>query len=84
VNAPASRRHSKVAAPSSEANVSVASRLFDDAAGPDVIEVSGRRVSIAKERVAGVGSVCPVASVAVTETVCAPSASGPMLLGEVH
>jgi hypothetical protein len=45
--------------------------------GPELIEVSGAAVSTVNDRVAGVASTLPAASVARTETVYAPSTSGP-------
>ena len=58
--------------------------------GPDVIVVSGAvvsgggAVSTVKARVAGVASVLPAASMARTETLCAPSASADVVHGLVQ
>ena len=52
--------------------------------GPPVIVVSGAVASTVNERVAGVASGVPRLSVARTESVYAPSASGPSTRGEVQ
>jgi hypothetical protein len=53
--------------------------------GDAVIEVVGPTLSIVQLWVAGVGSRCPEASIAVTWKVCAPFASGPAYVcGLVH
>ncbi len=52
--------------------------------GADVIVVSGTAVSTVKLAVAGVGSVLPASSLAVTAIVCGPSSSPVYCLGEVH
>jgi hypothetical protein len=52
--------------------------------GPESLVVSGAAVSTVNERVAGLGSGVPVGSVARTENVYEPSASGPYAFGDVQ
>ena len=59
-----------------ESNVNAADRPFVAPLGPEVIVVSGATVSTVKERVAGEATT-PAGSVARTQKVYAPSASGP-------
>jgi hypothetical protein len=51
--------------------------------GPDVIDVSGATVSTVNDRVDG-DATMPAGSVARTQNVYAPSASGPNGLGATH
>ena len=76
VNAAASSRHSNVA-PASELNVNTG--------GPPASNVvCGAAVSTVNERVAGVSSTLPLASLARTDNVYSPSINGPTECGEVH
>ena len=52
--------------------------------GPLPIVVSGAVVSTVSERLAGVGSATPAASMARTSNVRAPSASAAVVCGDVH
>ena len=63
-----------VAPASGEENVNVALALVTRPDGPLSIDVLGAVVSTVNERVAAVGSAFPAASVAMTLTVCGPSA----------
>ena len=63
-----------------DANVNDAD-AFVGPAGPDVIDVSGATVSTVNDRVAG-DATFPSASIARTQNVYAPSASGPYGLGD--
>ena len=76
--------HSNVEPASVEVNANDGEAPFVAPVGPAVIAVSGADVSTVKARVAGVASTLPAASVARTENVYAPSASGPTTRGEVH
>ena len=69
--------HSKVEFGFVEANPKDGDALFVVPVGPLVIDVSGADVSTVKVRVAGVASTLPAVSVARTENVYDPSASGP-------
>ena len=75
--------HSNVA-PASDVNANDADSTLIVPVGPVVIVVSGATVSTVNERVAGVASVLPAASVARTENVYAPSASTVYARGDVH
>ncbi|MEJ7787875.1 MAG: hypothetical protein WKF96_23990, partial [Solirubrobacteraceae bacterium] len=80
-----SKRHSKLASASLEANsnVGVSSALVAD--GPVVIVVCGGAVSMTlKLRLAGVGSVLPAASVPRTSYLCRPGLTALVVCGEVH
>ena len=82
-NAAAPTRHSKVDAGSLEnANVGVESLVGP--LGPESIVVSGAVASTENERVAGVPSTLPAASVAWTAKVCAPSPSAAVVCGDVQ
>ena len=59
-----------------ESNANTADRTVVEPAGPVVIDVSGAIVSTVKERVAG-DATTPAGSVARTQNVYTPSASGP-------
>ena len=65
-------------------NVNVGVLSLVAPAGPPVIVVSGAAVSIVNERLAGVGSTLPAASIACTSNVCAPSVSAAVVNGELH
>jgi len=73
--------HSKVDPASVEENVNEADVLLTVPEGPESMAVFGGVVSgggavlTVQERVAGVASVLPAASVALTEKVCVPSES---------
>ena len=73
--APASSLHSNVAPSSGLVKLKLVEAvvIVPPAGGPTVIEVSGAPVSTVNARVAGVWSVLPVASLARTENVWAPS-----------
>ena len=85
-HAPASTRHSKDEPDSLDVNANVGVLSLVEPVGPELIVVSGGVVSAGgalatvNARVAGVASVLPAASVARTETLCAPSVS----VGVVH
>ena len=66
VKAPASSLHSNVEPGSFDSNANVAVVSFVGSVGPDVIVVSGALVSIVQLCVAGVASVLPAMSVALT------------------
>ena len=76
--------HSNVEPGFVEVNVNDGDATFVGPVGPDVIVVSGAAVSTVNDRVAGVASTLPAASVARTENVYAPSASGPTTRGDVQ
>src|SRR3954451_1735288 len=76
--------HLKVEPGSFDLNLKVGVRSLVLPLGAAVIVVSGRVVSIVQASVAGVGSVLPTWSVAWTEKVCWPSASGPSRSGLVQ
>jgi len=69
--------HSNVEPGLVEVNANDGEALFVGPAGPLVIVVSGAAVSTVNDRVAGVASTLPAASVARTVNVYAPSTSGP-------
>jgi hypothetical protein len=69
-----SKRHWKLEPGSLEAKAKVGVRSLVGPEGPAVIVVSGAAVSTVKELVAGVGSVLPAASVALTSKLWGPSA----------
>jgi hypothetical protein len=69
-----SSRHEKVEADSDEVKANDGALLLVAPDGPEVIVVSGAAESTVNDRVAGLGSGLPVASVAVTEKVYVPSA----------
>ena len=83
-HAPPSRRHWNDVAPSEPTNAKVGVVSVLDAAGPEVIVVSGGVVSTVNPRLAGVASVFPCSSVARTSKVCAPSANAAVVVGELH
>src|SRR5688500_13171009 len=87
-NADPSSEHSKVEPASSAEKVNVALALLVVAAGPDTIVVSGAVVSAGASTVqlypAGVASVLPAASVALTWKVWPPSARPVRLTGDVQ
>ena len=83
-HAPPSRRHWNDVAPSEPTNAKVGVVSVLDAAGPEVIVVSGGVVSTVNPRLAGVASVFPCSSVARTSKVCAPSANAAVVVGDVH
>ena len=70
---PESSLHSKVEGDSLDENVNVAELEVVVPDGPESIVVSGAVASIVQVRVAGLASVLPAASTALTENVCAPS-----------
>ena len=82
--APPSTRHSNVEPVSVAVNENVGVLSVVVAVGPAVIVVSGGVVSTVNDRLAGVGSVLPAASVARTSKVCAPSASTAVVNGVLH
>ena len=61
--------HSKVEPASVEVNANDGEATFVEPVGPVVIAVSGAAVSTVKDRVAGLASTLPAASVARTENV---------------
>jgi len=73
VKLPESSLHSNVDPDSLEENVNVAEVDAVVPEGPESIVVSGAVASIVQVRVAGLASVLPAASTALTENVCAPS-----------
>jgi hypothetical protein len=72
-NGAPSTEHSKVAVLSGDENVNVGVGSLDGLVGVVSITVSGARVSTLHACVAGVGSVLPVASIALTSKVWEPS-----------
>jgi hypothetical protein len=77
--------HSNVDSGSLEENSNVGVLVIvDPAAGPASIVVCGAVVSTVNVRVAGDASVFPTPSVAVTVSVCSPSARGVGVYGESH
>ena len=76
--------HSNVEPGFVEVNANDGEATFVRPVGPDVIDVSGADVSTVNDRVAGVASTLPAVSVARTENVYAPSASGPTTRGDVQ
>ena len=83
-NAPASIRHSNVEPGSLAKNVNCGVVWRVVPLGPSSIAVFGAAVSTVNDRLAGVGSVSPAASVARTVKVCVPSASVASVRGDVH
>ena len=83
VGVPASRVQVKVAVASGEENSMVASGSLVGSVGAARIVTPGGVVSSVQVAVAGTGSVAPE-TVAVTSTVCAPSARPVGVNGEVH
>jgi hypothetical protein len=84
LQAPPSSWHSKVAPESGELKVSVALEPGDRTGGAESTVVLGACVSTVNERVAGEASVLPAASVARTDTLCAPSLSALVVHGLVQ
>ena len=82
-NAEPSRLHSNVPA-SVEVNANVAEFEFEEAAGAEVIVVSGAVVSIVQVKLAGVGSTVAATSTARTWKVWLPSDSPANTRGVVH
>jgi hypothetical protein len=84
--APASSRHSKLAAPSGDEKLNVAefTVIVEPPAGPESIEVSGATVSTVKLRLAGVASGLPAGSIARTWNVWEPSPRALRLRGDVQ
>ena len=82
-NAPPSSLHSKVA-PSFAEKAKDAPVERVRTLGPESIVVSGAVASTENERVAGVPSTLPAASVAWTAKVCAPSPSAAVVCGDVQ
>ena len=76
--------HSNVEPAFVDVNANDGDALLVAPVGPRVIVVSGAAVSTVNVRVAGVASTLPAASVARTENVYVPSASGPSVRGEVQ
>ncbi len=76
--------HSNVEPAFVEVKANDGDATFVGPVGPDVIDVSGAAVSTVNDRVAAVASRLPAASVARTENVYAPSASGPTARGDVQ
>jgi hypothetical protein len=74
VKAAPSKLHSKLEDPSLELKVNVALVSLVGSVGPESIVVSGAAVSTVQECEAGVGSVLPAGSVALTSNVWLPSA----------
>ena len=81
-----SRLHWKVEPVSLEEKPKLAEALFTvlPEAGPEVMVVSGAVVSTVQVRLAGVPSVWPAASVALTWKVCEPSERSVLFSGEVQ
>jgi len=83
-NAPASKAHWKVEGVSLPLKLKLAVVALVGLVGDAVIDVVGAVVSIRHVCVAGVGSLRPDASIAVTWKVCVPSASPEYVCGLVH